>query len=105
INKPAPGQGRGGMVRYIVGGLPRLEVLKVHEACIKLRIPETILQICSLAVFNAFEFSNTETFNSQAFVLVEMGHVSTTVIVGVKRELILVRTLNFGGHNFVEELI
>ena len=95
----------GQMAHYIVGGLPRISVQMIHEACQKAKIAETVLQLAPVAVFNGFEFAQEETFNNQAFVLVEIGHRSTTVIVGVKRELILVRSLEYGGSNFVEELI
>ncbi len=91
--------------RYVVGGLPRLQVQLIHEACLRTKTPSTTLQVAPIAIFNAFEFSNEETFTNQGFVLVDIGHLATTVIVGVKRELMLVRTLSFGGHSFVEELI
>jgi Tfp pilus assembly PilM family ATPase len=92
-------------LHYVVAGVPRAEVTELHQACSKTRIPETALQISPLALFNAFEFGNEETFNNQAFALVDIGHVSTTVVVGVKRELILVRSLEYGGRSLVEELI
>ncbi len=94
-----------GVVRYVVGGLPRTRVQSVFEACVKAKAPATALQVSPVSLFNGFEFANEETFNGQAFVLVDIGHLSSTVIVGAKRELILVRTLEFGGHSFVDELI
>ena len=94
-----------GLVRYLVGGLPRMQVQMVQDACTKNKLPITTLQLSQLSVFNAFEFSNEETFNTQGFVLVDIGHLSTEVIVGAKRELILARTLDYGGNHFVEELI
>jgi Tfp pilus assembly PilM family ATPase len=85
--------------------MPRVQVQLIYEACLKLKSCTTLLQIPPVAVFNAFEFSNEKTFKNQAFVLVDIGHLSTTVIVGVKRELILVRSLEFGGASFIEALI
>ena len=102
--QPSAG-GATSLGHYVVGGLPRVHVQLIHEACQKAKIPETVLQLSPVAAFNAFEFSHEETFNNNAFVLVEIGHLSTTVIVGVKRELILVRTMEYGGRNFIEELI
>ena len=102
---PNPAEAASPALHYVVGGLPRAAVQMIHEACQKAKVTETLLQLAPVAVFNAFEFAHEETFNNQAFVLVEIGHHSTTVIVGVKRELILVRTLEYGGANFVEELI
>ncbi len=97
--------GNNGSSRYIVGGLPRAQVQVIHDACLKTKTPMTALQLSPMAVFNAFEFANEETFNTQGFVLVDIGHLSSEVIVGAKRELILARTLGYGGNHFVEELI
>jgi len=95
----------GEQVRYLVGGLPRPHVQKVYEACAKNKIPATVLQLPPVALLNAFEFANSTVFKSQAFVLVDIGHRSSTVIVGVKGELILIRSLEYGGAHFAEHLI
>ncbi|HWL52454.1 MAG TPA: pilus assembly protein PilM [Chthoniobacteraceae bacterium] len=90
---------------YLVGGLPRSHVALLRQACQRNKIPTQLLQLDPVALLNAFEFSDPETFASQAFVLVDIGHRSTTVSVGAARELIMVRTFDFGGESFVEELI
>ena len=100
---PAPTEGE--QVRYLVGGWPRVHVQKVHEACGKNKLPSSVLQLPAVALLNAFEFANAEEFKSQAFVVVDIGHRSSTVIVGVKGELILVRSLEYGGAHFAEHLI
>ncbi|MCX6966797.1 MAG: pilus assembly protein PilM [Verrucomicrobia bacterium] len=92
-------------VRYLVGGLPRAHVQKIHEACGKNKIASTVLQLPPVALLNAFEFANEEIFKTQAFVLVDIGHRSSTVIVGVKGELILIRSVEYGGAHFAEHLI
>jgi len=102
---PATPVAEGAPVHYLVGGLPRPHVAKVYEACVKNKVPATVFQLPPVALFNAFEFANEETFKSQAFVLVDIGHQSSTVIVGVKEELILVRSLDYGGVQFVDQLI
>ena len=100
-----PTDGTNRQAHYIVGGLARASVGLIHEACQKAKFPVTALQLSPVSVFNAFEFSNEETFKNQAYVLVEIGHLSSTIVVGVKQELILVRTMDYGGSHFVEELI
>lgn len=102
---PATAGGDPSQVHYLVAGLPRTYVQQIHEACVKNKVQSTLLQLPPVALFNAFEFANEETFNSQAFVLVDIGHQSSTVIVGVKGELVLVRSLDYGGVNFIEQLI
>ena len=94
-----------GQVHYLVGGLPRPHVQKIFEACGKNKLPATVLQLPPVALFNAFEYSTGSVFKTQAFVLVDIGHRSSTVIVGVKGELILIRSLDYGGTNFEEHLI
>jgi len=106
FSEPPDAHGGGApQFRYVVAGVPRSQVTEVHQACLKSKVPYTALQVAPLAIFNAFEFANAETFNNQAFALVDIGHLSSTVIIGVKRELILVRGVEFGGHMLVEELI
>ncbi|MGC3990818.1 MAG: pilus assembly protein PilM [Chthoniobacteraceae bacterium] len=53
---------------------------------------------------NAFEFSAKRQFTEGAFLLVDIGHISSTVIVGAKGELVLVRTIEYGGRDLVESL-
>jgi len=93
------------MTRYLVGGLPRKQVEKIHEACGKSKLPATVLQLPPISLFNGFEFANQTVFKTQSFVLVDIGHRSSTVIVGAKGELILVRSLEYGGTQFMEQLI
>jgi len=64
-----------------------------------------VLQLPPISLFNGFEFANQTVFKTQSFVLVDIGHSSSTVIVGAKGELILVRSLEYGGTQFMEQLI
>ena len=43
-------------------------------------------------------------FAREAFVLVDIGHQETRVLVGAKRELVLVRTIDYGGDNFLQAI-
>jgi len=90
---------------YLVGGLPRTHVQHIYEACVKNKILASVLQLPPVALINGFEFANPQTFQSQAFVLVDVGHLSSTVIVGAKEEIVLIRSLGYGGNHFMEELI
>ena len=102
----AAGQGQEPGVRsYVVGGLPRRYVALLEESSQKIKMTTSQLELGPVALFNAFEYAHGETFANQAFVLVDIGHRSTSLIVGVKGELILVRTLEYGGAQFTEELI
>jgi type IV pilus assembly protein PilM len=93
-----------GRKRYLVGGLPRTQVNLVGAALEAAGNPITVMQLAPICAFNAFEFAYEEIFNQQAFFLVEIGHTSSTVMVGAKRELILVRSIEFGGKSLIEAL-
>jgi Tfp pilus assembly PilM family ATPase len=94
-----------GRKRYLVGGLPRTTVALVGSAVEQAGHDVTAMQLAPICAFNAFEFAYADVFNHQAFFLVDIGHTSSTVMVGVKRELILVRTIEFGGKALVEALV
>ena len=93
-----------GRKRYLVGGLPRTQVALVGGAIEATGIGINVMQLAPICAFNAFEFAYEEIFNHQAFFLVDIGHTNSTVMVGAKRELILVRNIDFGGKSLIEAL-
>jgi Tfp pilus assembly PilM family ATPase len=88
-----------------VGGLPRAQVSVVGSAVEHSGPGVGALQLAPICAFNAFEFAYPEVFNEQAFFLVDIGHNASTVMVGSKRELILVRSIDCGGKALVEALM
>jgi Tfp pilus assembly PilM family ATPase len=95
---------QNGRKRYLVGGLPRTQVSMLQEALEAQVGFVDALQLAPICALNAFEFAYPEVYNTQAFFLVDIGHINSTVMVGVKRELVLVRTIDFGGKALVEAL-
>ncbi len=83
--------------KYLVGGTPRSLVKRVSEALAKIRTPADILQLAPVCSFNAFEFAYPEIFTHEAFLLLDMGHLESTVLIGSKGELVLVRSIDYGG--------
>jgi len=95
---PAPSQTAVGVqTKYLVGGMLRPAVKKISEACSKSRVPADILQLAPICSFNAFEFAYPETFAKETFLLLDMGHLQSTVMIGSQRELVLVRSIDYGG--------
>jgi Tfp pilus assembly PilM family ATPase len=91
--------------RYLVAGLPREQVDTVG----KLMSDNgggtvAAVQLAPISLFNAFEFAQPEVFGNQAFFLLDFGHTTSTMIMGSKRELVLIRTVDFGGRALVESL-
>lgn len=89
-------------LRYLVGGLPRKEVSLVSGGFTKNRTPADRMQLAPVCNYNAFESSQRDVFAREPFVLVDIGHLETRMLVGAKKELVLVRTIDYGGNHFIE---
>ena len=79
-------------------------VKQISEAMSKTRVPADILQLAPVCSFNAFEFAYPEIFNNDAFLLLDMGHLQSTVLIGSKGELVLVRSIDYGGKALTQAL-
>jgi Tfp pilus assembly PilM family ATPase len=93
-------------VKYLVAGMPRTRVQMIDQAFQQYRKSSIHnIQLASVCTFNAFEFANPEAFAKEAFLLVDIGHQNSTVTVGVKGELVLVRAIDYGVNSLREFLI
>src|SRR2546423_117922 len=90
--------------KYLVGGMLRPTVKQISEACSKTRTTADILQLAPVCSFNAFEFAYPEIFSNDAFLLLDMGHLQSTVLIGSKKELVLVRSIDYGGKTLTQAL-
>jgi type IV pilus assembly protein PilM len=93
-----------GKTRYLVGGMLRPAVKQISEAFGKTKTPANVLQLAPVCSFNAFEFAYPQIFANEAFLLLDMGHQQSTVLIGHKTELMLVRSVDYGGKLFGEAL-
>ncbi len=90
--------------KYLVGGMLRPAVKQIAEAANKARIPADILQLAPVCSFNAFELAYPEVFANETFLLLDMGHLQSTVLIGSKKELVLVRSIDYGGKSLLQAL-
>jgi Tfp pilus assembly PilM family ATPase len=90
--------------KYLVGGMLRPVVKQISEAVSKTRMTAELLQLAPVCSFNAFEFAYPEIFANEAFLLLDMGHLQSTVLIGSKKELVLVRSIEYGGKALNEAL-
>ena len=90
--------------KYLVGGTLRSQIKHVSDALAKIRMPLDILQLAPVCSFNAFEYAYPEIFANDAFLLLDMGHVQSTVLIGSKGELVLVRGIEYGGKALMQAL-
>jgi type IV pilus assembly protein PilM len=90
--------------KYLVGGMLRSQVKQIAAAANKLRVSPEILQVAPVCSFNAFEFAYPEIFANDAFLLLDMGHLQSTVLIGSKAEFVLVRSIDYGGKALMQAL-
>jgi type IV pilus assembly protein PilM len=90
--------------KYLVGGMLRSQVKQIAAAASKLRLSAEVLQLAPVCSFNAFEFAYPEISANDAFLLLDMGHLQSTVLIGSKSELILVRSIDYGGKALLQAL-
>ena len=103
-DQEASGQNGVAKTKYLVGGMLRPMVKQISEACGKTKVPADILQLAPVCSFNAFEFAYPDIFANEAFLLLDMGHVQSTVLIGSKKELVLVRSIDYGGKALTQAL-
>ena len=105
---PAEKQAAPGPVaqrRYLVAGLPRTEVTQLSQVFEAGGLGNVAaVQLAPVTVFNAFEFAQKETFDNHSFFLIDFGHLSSTMMIGARRELALIRSVDFGGKSLAESL-
>jgi type IV pilus assembly protein PilM len=93
-------------VKYLVAGLPRTRVQLIDQAFQQYRKASIAsIQLASVCTLNAFEFSNPEVYANEAFLLVDIGCHNSTVTVGVKKELVIVRAIEYGAANLQDFLV
>ena len=90
--------------KYLVGGMLRPAVKQITEATTKARISAEILQLAPICSFNAFELAYPEIYSKATFLLLDMGHLQSTVMIGKKKELVLIRSIDYGGKELTQAL-
>ena len=96
---------QGAQRRYLVAGLPRTEVEQLAQTFEIGGLGNVAaVQLAPVTVFNAFEFAQKEVFDNHSFFLIDFGHVASTMMIGARRELSLIRSVEFGGKSLVESL-
>ena len=111
IESAAPAQGTAaptGAVaqkRYLVAGLPRTEMTQLGEVFEEGGLTNvSAVQLAPVTLFNAFEFAHKDVFDNNAFFLLDFGHTTSTMMIGARRELGLIRSVEFGGKSLVDTL-
>jgi len=91
--------------KYLVCGMLRPAVKQISDAMSKARVSADILQLAPICSFNAFEFAYPQVYANDTFLLLDMGHLQSTVLIGSKKELVLVRSVDYGGKSLTQALM
>src|SRR5207245_3282221 len=73
--------------RYLVGGLLRSKVKEISEAMAKTRLSLELMQLAQVCSFNAFEVAYPDVHQKEAFLLLDLGHLQSTVLIGLNAEV------------------
>lgn len=90
--------------RYLVGGLLRSQVKHIAEIAGKAKLSAEILQLAPVCSLNAFEFAYPQVYANETFLLLDMGHLQSTVLIGRNGEVALTRSFEYGGKHFMQAL-
>jgi Tfp pilus assembly PilM family ATPase len=90
--------------KYLVGGMLRSQIKQIVAAAAKVRVSAELLQLAPVCSFNAFEFAYPDVFANEPFLLLDMGHLESTVLIGSRSELVLVRSIDYGGKALMQAL-
>jgi type IV pilus assembly protein PilM len=90
--------------KYLVGGMLRTQIKQIVAAAAKVRLSAELLQLAPVCSFNAFEFAYPDVFANEPFLLLDMGHLESTVLIGSRSELVLVRSIDYGGKALMQAL-
>jgi len=91
-------------VKFLVAGAPRSRVQEIDGVFTRSRFPLRRMQLAPVALFNAFEFTRPQVHAEGPFLLLDIGHTSSTVIAGIRGGITLVRGIGYGGDNLLRDL-
>jgi|GEM_PF-191657 len=92
-------------ITYLVGGIPREQIEEMEQSFAAVNQHVSSVQLAPLCNFNAFAFSRKEAFEKGPFLLVDIGHSTSTIVLGRHRQFHVVRTIDYGGQNFINSII
>lgn len=90
--------------RYLVGGMLRAQIKQIVDGAAKSRLSAEILQLAPVCILNAFEFAHPAIYRDEAFLLLDLGHLQSNVLIGCNGEVALTRAVGYGGKHFAEAL-
>jgi Tfp pilus assembly PilM family ATPase len=99
--QPQARQRGQGKAQYMVAGLPSARVETLWSAAGKQKITPRSLQLSALAICNCFELTRPDVYHNNSFMLVDIGHVDTNLMMVSRGEVVLVRKVDYSGKGLI----
>lgn len=93
---------KSGTTNFLLAGMKKPLIATIAEALQKTKTPVGVLQVTPVSCFNAFESALPKTFSEGAFILLDIGHLSSSIISGVKGEMVALKSTDYGGKSLFE---
>jgi Tfp pilus assembly PilM family ATPase len=91
--------------KTLIAGLPTTEVLIFYMAAKRAGLQPKSLTLAPLSVINGYECGSPDSFHQEAVLLLDIGHLSSSLTIVHQEAVFLTRIINLGGKNVLDHLI
>ena len=91
--------------KTLIAGLPATEVMIFYMAAKRAGLQPKSLSLAPLNVINAYECAYPDSFRQEAVLLLDIGHLSSSLTILSKESIFLTRIINLGGKNVLDHLV
>lgn len=90
--------------KTLIAGIPSTEVMMFYMAAKRAGLQPQSLSLAPISVINGYESAFPESFQSEAVLLLDIGHLSTNLSIVHQGSIFLTRLINLGGKNVIDHL-
>lgn len=90
--------------KTLIAGLPSMEVMIFYMAAKRAGLQPQSLSLSPLSVINGYECANPASFQQEAVLLLDIGHLSSSLTIVHQGSVFLTRIINLGGKNVLDHL-
>jgi len=91
--------------KTLIAGLPTTEVLIFFMAAKRAGLEPKSLTLAPLSVINGYECGSPDSFHQEAVLLLDIGHLSSSLTIVHQEAVFLTRIINLGGKNVLDHLV
>ena len=90
--------------KTLIAGLPTTEMLIFYMAAKRAGLEPRSLSLAPLSVINGYECAYPGSFQQEAVLLLDIGHLSSSLTIVHQGSIFLTRVINLGGKNVLDHL-